>query len=138
MLKKNEKSGPVETADSFDDLLAEILTAEHLHCKLQSSAKATSNSSCAHGKCQGHSKLQSSAKATSSESAIIKGSYLSVGVEARPRKVLSSLGTPTVEVSEEDVIAACRRGDTAQLRQWGRQGALFHTITVTLLHLVTP
>jgi hypothetical protein len=104
--RQGAKVATVRTDDDFDQILSEVMAADALHSADRSQIGTTisSVSVSASGDGSGSSSSSSSSNSSSSSS--------------------DSQTSSTQEgtVSEEAISDACRKGNIAQLRLWGRQG----------------
>jgi hypothetical protein len=103
MLAKGEAKNNALAADDFDDMLAEFRAQD-----LQDGDKITSSSS---------SNNESNISSSSSSRNIIV-----TAASERANNASTARAGSSEEVSKEFIIAACIRGDVAQLRRWEQQG----------------
>jgi ankyrin repeat protein len=111
--RQGTKASPAQTDDGFDDMLAEVCAAD----LTISAATSVRNP------------IAAAANTTTSSSS-------SLSTPRVPGRPPPSPAAPETEemVSGSAIVDACKRGDTAQLRRWGRQGFRV-TIGNTLCYL---
>jgi hypothetical protein len=97
---KQQKVVPIaQTSDDFDDMLAELRASDPAMITdvASTAARAVVSSS------------SSSARAE-------------VSLSTGPQPIPAGGANAEIQASNQAIIAACRRGDVIQLRNWGRQG----------------